>query len=56
MTSAADVSEANRVRAVALVKEGDSITIDARKQLIQLNVTDGEIARSQSVTPTSSSR
>ena len=30
---------------IALVKEGDSITIDARKLLIQLNVPDEEIAR-----------
>jgi dihydroxy-acid dehydratase len=30
---------------IALVKEGDSITIDARKQLLQLNVSNGEIAR-----------
>ncbi|MES1981326.1 MAG: dihydroxy-acid dehydratase, partial [Pseudomonadota bacterium] len=30
---------------IALVKEGDSITIDAHQQLIQLNVADAEIAR-----------
>jgi dihydroxy-acid dehydratase len=30
---------------IALVKEGDSITIDAHKQLIQLNVPDQELAR-----------
>jgi dihydroxy-acid dehydratase len=30
---------------IALVKEGDSITIDAHKQLIQLNVADDELAR-----------
>jgi dihydroxy-acid dehydratase len=30
---------------IALVKEGDSITIDAHKQLIQLNVPDDELAR-----------
>jgi dihydroxy-acid dehydratase len=30
---------------IALVNEGDSITIDAHKQLIQLNVPDEEIAR-----------
>src|SRR6202171_1148354 len=30
---------------IALVKEGDSITIDAHKQLIQLNVSDDELAR-----------
>jgi dihydroxy-acid dehydratase len=30
--------------AIALVKEGDSITIDAHKRLIQLNVPDAEIA------------
>jgi dihydroxy-acid dehydratase len=30
---------------IALVEEGDSITIDAHQQLIQLNVPDGEIAR-----------
>ena len=30
---------------IALVKEGDSITIDAHKQLIQLNVPDDEVAR-----------
>jgi dihydroxy-acid dehydratase len=31
--------------AIALVKEGDSITIDAHKRLVQLNVPDAEIAR-----------
>lgn len=30
---------------IALVKEGDSITIDARKRLIQLNVTRAELVR-----------
>ncbi|MFL6672068.1 MAG: dihydroxy-acid dehydratase [Massilia sp.] len=30
---------------IALVKEGDSVTIDAHQQLIQLNVPDDEIAR-----------
>jgi dihydroxy-acid dehydratase len=30
---------------IALVEEGDSITIDAHKQLIQLNVGEDEIAR-----------
>jgi len=30
---------------IALVKEGDSITIDAHKQLIQLNVSDEELKR-----------
>ncbi|HYL60704.1 MAG TPA: dihydroxy-acid dehydratase [Candidatus Acidoferrales bacterium] len=30
---------------IALVKEGDSITIDAEKRLLQLNVPDAEIAR-----------
>jgi len=30
---------------IALVEEGDSITVDAHKQLIQLNVPDAEIAR-----------
>jgi dihydroxy-acid dehydratase len=30
---------------IALVKEGDSITIDAKKHLIQLNVPAKEIAR-----------
>ncbi|MFI4939505.1 MAG: dihydroxy-acid dehydratase [Burkholderiales bacterium] len=30
---------------IALVHEGDSVTIDARQQLIQLNVADEEIAR-----------
>ncbi len=30
---------------IALVHEGDSVTIDARKLLIQLNVPDEEIAR-----------
>jgi dihydroxy-acid dehydratase len=30
---------------IALVKEGDSVTIDAHQQLIQLNVPDEEIAR-----------
>ena len=31
--------------AIALVKEGDSITIDAKKRLIQLNVPKAELAR-----------
>jgi len=31
--------------AIALVKEGDSITIDARKRVIRLNVTKAELAR-----------
>jgi dihydroxy-acid dehydratase len=30
---------------IALIKEGDSITIDAHKQLIQLNVDEAEIAK-----------
>jgi dihydroxy-acid dehydratase len=30
---------------IALVEEGDSITIDAKRLLLQLNVTDAEIAR-----------
>jgi dihydroxy-acid dehydratase len=30
---------------IALVREGDSITIDAHQHLIQLNVADDEIAR-----------
>ncbi|MES2316291.1 MAG: dihydroxy-acid dehydratase [Pseudomonadota bacterium] len=30
---------------IALVKEGDSVTIDAHQQLIQLNVADDELAR-----------
>jgi dihydroxy-acid dehydratase len=30
---------------IALVEEGDSVTIDAHQQLIQLNVSDEEIAR-----------
>jgi dihydroxy-acid dehydratase len=30
---------------IALVHEGDSVTIDAHQQLIQLNVADDEIAR-----------
>jgi len=30
---------------IALVREGDSITIDAHKQLIQLNVPDAQIAK-----------
>jgi dihydroxy-acid dehydratase len=30
---------------IALVEEGDSITIDAHKLLIQLNVSDAEVAR-----------
>ena len=33
---------------IALVKEGDSITIDARKRLIQLNVSRAELARRKS--------
>ena len=31
--------------AIALIKEGDSITIDAHKLLLQLNVSDAELAR-----------
>jgi len=31
--------------AIALVKEGDSITMDAEQRLLQLNVPDEEIAR-----------
>ncbi|HEY6281734.1 MAG TPA: dihydroxy-acid dehydratase [Burkholderiales bacterium] len=31
--------------AIALIKEGDSITIDAHKLLLQLNVTDAELAK-----------
>ncbi len=31
--------------AIALVKEGDSVTIDAHQQLIQLNISDEELAR-----------
>jgi dihydroxy-acid dehydratase len=34
---------------IALVKEGDSITIDAHKQLIQLNVQDDELAKRRAV-------
>jgi len=34
--------------AIALVKEGDSITIDAHEQLIQLNVPEAEIAKRRS--------
>jgi dihydroxy-acid dehydratase len=30
---------------IALVKEGDAITIDAHKRLIQLNVADDELAK-----------
>ena len=30
---------------IALVEEGDSITIDAHRLLIELNVPDGELAR-----------
>src|SRR5207342_2277914 len=30
---------------IALVKEGDSITIDAKKRLLQLNVSDAELAQ-----------
>ncbi len=33
---------------IALIEEGDSITIDAHKQLIQLNVDDAELARRRS--------
>lgn len=33
---------------IALVKEGDSITIDARKRLLQLNVDDAELAQRRS--------
>ena len=31
--------------AIALVKEGDSITIDAEQRLLQLNVSDEELAK-----------
>ncbi|MDR3416289.1 MAG: dihydroxy-acid dehydratase [Nevskia sp.] len=34
---------------IALVQEGDSITIDARRQLIQVNVSDEELARRRAV-------
>ena len=34
---------------IALVHEGDSVTIDAQQQLIQLNVDDAEIARRRSL-------
>jgi dihydroxy-acid dehydratase len=37
--------EAYEGGAIALVHEGDSITIDARQLLLQLNVPDEEIAR-----------
>ena len=37
--------EAAEGGAIALVHEGDSITIDAEKRLLQLNVSDEEIAR-----------
>jgi len=35
--------------AIALIKEGDSITIDAGRRLLQLDVSDGELARRRSV-------
>ena len=31
--------------AIALVKEGDSITIDAKQRLLQLNITEEEMAQ-----------
>jgi dihydroxy-acid dehydratase len=34
--------------AIALVKEGDSITIDASKRLVQVNVSKAELARRKS--------
>jgi len=37
--------EAQEGGLIALVHEGDSITIDAHRQLIQLNVDDAEIVR-----------
>jgi dihydroxy-acid dehydratase len=37
--------EAYEVGTIALVREGDSITIDAHRQLIELNVADEEIER-----------
>lgn len=37
--------EAAEGGAIALVAEGDSITIDAEKRLLQLNVADSELAR-----------
>jgi dihydroxy-acid dehydratase len=37
--------EAQAGGTIALVKEGDSITIDAHKLLIQLNVDDAELAK-----------
>jgi dihydroxy-acid dehydratase len=30
---------------IALIKEGDSITIDAAKRLLQLNISEGELAQ-----------
>ena len=36
---------------IALVHEGDSITIDAEKRLLQLNVSDGELARRRAAWP-----
>jgi dihydroxy-acid dehydratase len=39
--------EAHEGGAIALVKEGDSITIDAKKRFIQLNVPDKDLARSK---------
>jgi dihydroxy-acid dehydratase len=33
---------------IALIQEGDSVTIDAHTQLIQLNVSDDEIAKRRS--------
>ena len=33
---------------IALVEEGDSITIDAHQKLLQLNVDDGELAKRRS--------
>ena len=37
--------EASEGGPIALVKEGDSITIDAKKRLIQVNVSKAELAR-----------
>ncbi|MEK7875460.1 MAG: dihydroxy-acid dehydratase, partial [Pseudomonadota bacterium] len=31
--------------AIALVREGDSITIDAERRLLQLNISDAELAQ-----------
>ena len=43
--TATDVFEPNAGGNIALIEEGDPITIDARKLLVELNVSEVELAR-----------